>query len=198
MSGENLHPPPFARSDLLRRAYEYALAAHGGPASRGSTDIAHPVMVAEILADAGFAEEVVAAALLHDVVEDTEREGDELFSAFPERVAELVEVMTEDDSIPEYHDRKAEHRSRVLGSGETPASVYLADKLARVRRFAEAGSAVDPDRLDHYRQTVEAFGEQRPDLPFLGELRAELPKLEPGGETLQRADPPEARGPTVG
>lgn len=170
--------PPFAGdSELLDQAFEYARAAHEGPASFGGTEIAHPVAVAEILAGAGFDEEVVAAALLHDVLEDTLHEGAELSARFPPVVGELVEVMTEDPSIGEYPERKAEHRERVLEAGRLPASIYLADKLARVRRYRADGQPVAPERLEHYRSTVELFGDRDPTLPFLDELREELPRL---------------------
>lgn len=166
-------------SSLVARAYEYARAAHEGPASRGETRISHPVAVARILAAQGCGEEVVAAALLHDVVEDTVHGRDDIFDSFPARVGELVEVMTEDDSIDDYAERKAEHRRRVLDAGRTPASIYLADKLARVRRYAADDEQVAPERLEHYRHTLEMYRAADPSLPFLEELDAELPALFP-------------------
>jgi (p)ppGpp synthase/HD superfamily hydrolase len=172
-------------SPLVARAYEYARAAHEGPASRGDTRISHPVSVARILAGHGCGEEVVAAALLHDVVEDTVREREDIFASFPPRVGELVEVMTEDDSIGDYAERKAEHRRRVLDAGRIPASIYLADKLARVRRYAADGERVAPKRLEHYRLTVDQFGSEAPTLPFLEELRSELPALEAEAEAKE-------------
>ena len=174
---EEQRPAFISGSDLLGRAYEYARAAHEGPASFGGTEIAHPVAVAEILSGAGFDEEVVAAALLHDVLEDTLHEGAELSARFPPAVGELVEVMTEDPSIGDYPERKAEHRERVLAAGRLPASIYLADKLARVRRYRADEQPVAPARLEHYRDTVELFSDAGQDLPFLAELREELPRL---------------------
>src|SRR5919199_708229 len=64
--------PEFAAaSPLLSSAYCFAREAHHGPRRTGDTDLDHPVAVARLLYDAGFAEDVVAAALLHDVVEDS-------------------------------------------------------------------------------------------------------------------------------
>jgi guanosine-3',5'-bis(diphosphate) 3'-pyrophosphohydrolase len=171
-------PQMAGTSSLVARAYEYAKAAHEGPASRGDTRISHPVAVARILAAQGCGEEVVAAALLHDVVEDTVHERDDVFASFPVGVGELVAVMTEDESIDDYAERKAEHRRRVLDAGRIPASIYLADKLARVRRYAADGEPVAPERLEHYRHTLEQFGSEDPALPFLEELSSELPALE--------------------
>jgi hypothetical protein len=59
-----------------------------------------------------------------------------------------------------------------------PASIYLADKLARVRRFTDTGQRPDPEHLEHYSRTVELFGEREPGLPFLPELDRELPHLQ--------------------
>ncbi len=88
-------------------------------------------------------------------------------------------MLTEDISIADYHERKDEHRRRVLAAGSVTASIYLADKLARTRALAAAGGGIDPDRLEHYWDTLELYAGRRPELPFLSELAAELPGLEP-------------------
>lgn len=168
--------------ELPERAFEYAFGAHHGPAREGDTDIDHPVAVARLLDSAGFGDEVVAAALLHDVVEDTSRGLGGIEDEFGAEVRGLVEAMTEDDSIDDYGERKAEHRERVLAAGSAPASIYAADKLARVRAFAAGSVPVPSHRLDHYWDTLELFAGRRPELPFLSELAAELPQLEPEDE----------------
>lgn len=171
-------PEFIAGRDLVGRAYEHAFHAHHGPAREGDTDIDHPVAVAQLLDAAGFGDEVVAAAFLHDVVEDTSEGLDEIGRDFGDEVRALVEAMTEDASIDSYDDRKAEHRQRVLGAGAAPASIYAADKLARVRAYRASGEPVEEHRLDHYWDTLELFARRRPELPFLSELAAELPELE--------------------
>lgn len=175
-------PDFLAGRALPERAFDYAFGAHHGPAREGDTNIDHPVAVAKLLDGAGFGDEVVAAALLHDVVEDTSRGLDGIEAEFGEEVRGIVEAMTEDESIADYDERKAEHRHRVLSSGSAPASIYVADKLARVRVFAASGEQVDPQRLDHYWDTLELFAGRRPELPFLSELAKELPELEPEDE----------------
>lgn len=176
-------PPDFiAGRDLPVRAYEFALRAHHGPARRGDTDIDHPVAVARLLDGAGFGDEVVAAALLHDVVEDTARGLSGIEAEFGQEVRGYVEAMTEDADIEDYEERKDEHRRRVLEAGAGPASIYSADKLARVRAYEESGEPVPVHRLDHYWDTLELFASRRPELPFLSELAAELPELEPAEE----------------
>ena len=180
-------PDFVAGRDLVGRAYQHAFRAHCGPESEGDTGIDHPTAVAQLLDGAGFGDEVVAAAFLHDVVEDTSEGLDQIEAAFGAEVRGLVEAMTEDETIDDYEERKAEHRQRVLAAGAGPASIYVADKLARVRAFRESGDAVDERRLDHYWDTLELFARRRPELPFLAELAAELPELE------YEDDPPEER-----
>ncbi len=175
-------PDFIAGRELPERAFEFAFGAHHGPSREGDTDIDHPVAVAELLDRAGFGDEVVAAALLHEVVEDTARGIDGIEARFGGEVRGMVEAMTEDESIEDYGARKAEHRERVLAAGAAPASIYAADKLARTRAFIRAGEAVPPHRLDHYWDTLELFARRRPELPFLSELAAEMPELEEGEE----------------
>lgn len=164
-------------SELLDAAYRFAYESHHGPAREGDTDIEHPVAVARILAAAGFDDEVVASALLHDVVEDTAQGSDEILTRFPGRIAELVAAMTEDDSIGDYRERKAEHRGRVLAAGAAPATIYLADKVARVERYLSSGEPVWRPRLEHYRATLEEFEARDPTLPLLARLRSGLEQL---------------------
>jgi (p)ppGpp synthase/HD superfamily hydrolase len=169
-------PEFVAGSERLERAYALAEATHRSPQS--GTEIEHPVAVACLLAESGFDEDVVAAALLHDVVEDAGDGLGEIEAQFGERVAELVEVMTEDDAIEDYAERKQEHRTRVLRHGSVSAAIYAADKLARVRRYAEAAEPVAAHRLAHYRDTLRLYARARPELPFLEEIAAKLPTLE--------------------
>ena len=175
-------PDFVAGRELVGRAYAHALKAHHGPARTGGTDIEHPTAVARLLDGAGFGEEVVAAAFLHDVVEDTSEGLDQISSEFGDEVSELVRAMTEDDSIEPYEERTEEHRRRVLGAGAAPASIYAADKLARVRSFIVSGEEIDEERLDHFWNTLKLFAGRRPELPFLSELAAELPLLDPEDE----------------
>ena len=175
-------PDFIAGRELPARAYEFALRAHHGPARRGDTDIDHPVAVARLLDGAGFGDEVVAAAFLHDVVEDTGRGLNGIAAEFGDEVRSMVEAMTEDETIADYADRKAEHRERVLAAGAGPASIYAADKLASVRMYRETDRPVRMDRLEHYWDTLELFLSRRPELPFLEELARELPELRPEPE----------------
>ena len=141
------------------------------------TEIEHPVAVASLLSEEGFEEPVLAAALLHDVVEDTEATQEEIEQQFGPEVATLVDEMTEDERIEPYESRKAEHRERV-SHDRRAAAIYAADKLASTRELADEDPADAPEqKLRHYRRTLETLAATYPDLPFLGELREELEKV---------------------
>jgi (p)ppGpp synthase/HD superfamily hydrolase len=142
----------------------------------GETQIAHPVAVAELLSQREFEETVVAAALLHDTVEDTVLSTKEISEAFGPEVAELVAEMTENPRIEPYPARKAEARSRAMRDRRA-AAIYAADKLANTRELLASHESVRGERLDHYIKTLRLLSEGRPDLPFLSELSEELTKL---------------------
>jgi (p)ppGpp synthase/HD superfamily hydrolase len=165
-------------SRLIAEAYEIAVDAHHGLRRRNDTNIDHPAAVARLLHHEGFDDEVVAAALLHDVVEDTDTEMEEIVERFGPGVGELVDVMTEDASIEPYEARKAEHRARVARHSYRAAAIYAADKLAKTRALRRDGGPVSDTRLRHYRQTLIELREADPELPFLVELEEGLRALD--------------------
>lgn len=142
-------PRSLSSLDGADAAFEVALEVHG------DGGIEHPIGVAERVRVSGLGEEVVIAALLHDVVECDGPPPGELAARFGDRVAELVAVLTEDGSIEDYEARKAEHRERIVAHSDDAASIYLADKIQRLSSFAEAGESPRPERLRHYRRAVE-------------------------------------------
>ena len=86
---------PDADAAMVRRAYDYASAAHAGQLRlSGDPYILHPASVALTLARMGFDEHAVAAGLLHDTVEDTDSSIDELDELFGEQVADIVDGVT--------------------------------------------------------------------------------------------------------
>lgn len=134
------------RSDLLRDALETARRAHAGQLRRGSDGhpyIDHPVAVAEILLEHRYGDEVLAAGLLHDVVEKSDIEIDEVRERFGDVVGNLVEAMTEDESIDDYEERKEEHRLRVASADPAAAAIFAADKLTNVAMLREAYALID-------------------------------------------------------
>lgn len=193
-----------AESELVRNALELAERAHAGQTRSGSGGMAyihHPIAVAELLAEHGYGEETVAAALLHDVVEDSETGVEEIAARFGPRVAELVEVLTDDESVDPYERRKDEHRRRVEEAGGDALAIYAADKLSNVRVLRRAyeneGEPAGEEfkapldvKEGIWRADLEMLQHQAPELPFVDELESELEKLrEARARTTQPAGP---------
>src|SRR5919112_3369880 len=86
---------PVADEGLLNRAYVYAMMAHGGQ-KRASGDLffAHPLEVAAILTDLKLDDATIAAAVLHDTIEDTTATLDEINRSFGREIGELVDGLT--------------------------------------------------------------------------------------------------------
>jgi guanosine-3',5'-bis(diphosphate) 3'-pyrophosphohydrolase len=86
---------PSVDRELIRRAFDYAEQAHRGQTRRsGEEFIHHPWEVAQICAQLHLDEQTIAAALLHDVVEDTDVEFDDIRAEFGQEIAQLVEGVT--------------------------------------------------------------------------------------------------------
>ncbi|MBK5219661.1 MAG: HD domain-containing protein [Thermoleophilia bacterium] len=180
--------PGLPPSPLVRTALAAATEAHAGQIRNGASGIPyieHPVAVAELLAEHGWPDEVLAAALLHDVVEDSDKGVADLRKQFGERVAGLVEALSDDESIEDWHQRKTEHRGRVESAGGDALAIYGADKLTNVkalrRAWAEQGEAVADelkvpldDKVDAWQADLEMLRKRAPELPFLDELDEEL------------------------
>jgi GTP diphosphokinase / guanosine-3',5'-bis(diphosphate) 3'-diphosphatase len=123
---------------LVRRAYAFAEAAHRGQRRKdGRAFIAHPVHVARLLASRGYDEEVLAAALLHDVVEDTSVTLAEVRGRFGPRVAELVACVTENPALP-LRERKRAYRDRLRRASQAARAICAADKVCNLADLREA------------------------------------------------------------
>ena len=86
--------------DLIRRAYDRAATAHADQHRlSGEPYIHHPLAVAHTLARSGFDDKILAAALLHDVLEDTDECSEELENVFGSEVALLVDGLTKLDRL---------------------------------------------------------------------------------------------------
>lgn len=176
------------RSPLIRAALEKARSDHEGQIRNGSGGmpyIRHPMTVAGLLDEQGYGEEVLAGALLHDVVEDSETTIEELRSLFGDAVAGMVGALTDDESIESYRERKAEHRERVAAAGPDALAIYAADKLTNTRMlrrtYAEKGEAVAEEfkvpidlKAETWEADLELLREKAPELPFLDPLEEEL------------------------
>ncbi|HET8955905.1 MAG TPA: HD domain-containing protein [Solirubrobacterales bacterium] len=176
------------RSPLVRAALEKARADHAGQVRNGSGGmpyVEHPIAVASLLDEHGYGEEVLAAALLHDVVEDSGTELDDLRELFGDEVAGMVGALTDDESIEPYRERKAEHRERVAAAPSSAHAIYGADKLTNVRTlraaYEDEGDAVREEfkvpielKTEVWEADLALLREKAPEVPFLDELDEEL------------------------
>jgi (p)ppGpp synthase/HD superfamily hydrolase len=132
---------------LYERALRIATQAHKDQVRKqdGSPYIVHPMMVAKILSDHGFSAEVVAAGLVHDVLEDTVVTEDELRAELGDEVTDIVTAVSEDKDLP-WEKRKEQYVEAVVSAGEAVWAVSVADKIHNAEslsmHYQKVGSAV--------------------------------------------------------
>ena len=165
-------------TELLDRAIIFAVKAHAGTERRGKgfPYIIHPMEAMEIVATMTTDQEVLAAAALHDTVEDTNVTVEDLRLEFGDRIASLVaqeseerpEGMSDEES---WHDRKRTAIDRLAKAPHDAKIVALGDKLSNIRAiardYAEIGDALwkrfhaqDPkDHEWHYRGLADSLRE---------------------------------------
>ncbi|WP_438855594.1 RelA/SpoT family protein [Agromyces sp. M3QZ16-3] len=138
---------PKADLSVIERAYTVAERAHEGQKRRsGEPYITHPIAVAQILADLGIGSKAVAAALLHDTVEDTAYTLDQLRADFGDEIAMLVDGVTKLDKVKYGDSTQAETVRKMIVAMSKDIRVLiikLADRLhnARTWGFVPAASA---------------------------------------------------------
>jgi (p)ppGpp synthase/HD superfamily hydrolase len=124
--------------DLIDRAIEVAVKAHTKQKRKGTRTayITHPFAVGVLLAKAGCSEEVVAAGILHDTVEDARIKLSRIREEFGEKVALLVEKCTEPDKRRSWKKRKQHTLDSLKEAGFEVKFVVCADKLHNIRTIA--------------------------------------------------------------
>jgi (p)ppGpp synthase/HD superfamily hydrolase len=184
-------PPPVYPSfvadlPITRAALAFAADRHRG--QRRDTDgapfILHPLEVAQLLRGRDYPDQVIAAGVLHDVIEDTDVRGGELRERFGDAVAELVVSVSEPPGGGSYAERKAALRERVTAASADAAAVFAADKVAKAREFrlglVRAGveaAEIDHDKLDHCWACLALLERRLGHVPLVRQLRFELEAL---------------------
>jgi len=173
-------------TELLDRAIIFAVKAHAGTERRGKgfPYIVHPMEAMEIVATMTPDQELLAAAALHDTVEDTDVTIEEIRSEFGDRIATLV-AHESDEAMPgvreeeSWHARKQAAIDRLTHAPHDSKIVALGDKLSNMRAiardYAEIGDALwnrfhakDPkDHEWHYRGLADALRELQDTAAFL-------------------------------
>ena len=138
----------------MEKAIELAAKAHQGQVRKG-TDvpyITHPFSVGIILARAGCKEEVIAAGILHDTVEDTPATLEDLREEFGDAVAEIVKGVSEPDKSLPWEDRK-KHTIEFLKTASLDVRlVTCADKLHNIRTIASAYRKIGNQVWDRFKR----------------------------------------------
>jgi len=168
------------QSQLVREAYRYAAVRHAGQVKDpgGGPYLDHLVAVARLVEQAGYDDDVVAAGLLHDVVEHAGVSIDDVRREFGDGVADLVAAMTEPPDVHPWERRKRAHRERIARGDPRARALFVADKAANaaaLRRALDRGERPDrfDDKVSHYRATLEMVDGD----PLARRLREELDRL---------------------
>ena len=170
----------------IQKAFEMAYKAHDGQFRRsGEPYICHPVAVAKILVELGMDSVCLIAALLHDVVEDTDVELEKIRKMFGEDVAQLVDGVTKLGLIPlsTKEEQQAENVRKMLLAMAKDVRVIiikLADRLHNTRTFDSLDEA---KRREKARETLEVYA------PIAHRLGVRTIKEELEDNSLKYIDP---------
>src|SRR5579862_3270022 len=151
---------PEADRDLLTRAFSFAARAHDGQQRRsGEEFIHHPFGVAKILAELKMDEQTIAAALLHDVVEDTEADLQTVKAEFGDEVAHLVDGVTKLTRIQfqsREHAEAENYRKLIVAmAGDVRVIlIKLADRLHNMRTIEYMGKQTQVRKA---KETLEVY-----------------------------------------
>src|ERR1700681_379860 len=151
---------PSLEEGWLERVYEVADRAHEGQhRASGESYIAHPLAVADVLADLEMDRDTIAAALLHDVVEDTAISNEQVAAEFGVEIAALVDGVTKLTRIPyqSKEDAQVENLRKMflaMAKDIRVIIIKLADRLHNMRTLA---SLPQPKQQAIARETIEIY-----------------------------------------
>src|SRR6187401_1897841 len=146
--------------DLLTRAFTFAARAHEGQQRRSGEDfIHHPWGAAKICAELRLDEQTIAAALLHDVVEDTDTDIEEVRTEFGDEIAQLVEGVTKLTRIhfQSREQAEAENYRKMIAAmvgDDRVILIKLADRLHNMRTIEYLGKQ---KQVQKARETLEVY-----------------------------------------
>jgi (p)ppGpp synthetase, RelA/SpoT family len=151
---------PPAQVDRVRDAYEFGAQAHEGQKRlSGEPYIAHPVAVAQILADLHLDAPTIVAAILHDVIEDTPTAKDEIAERFGADVAELVDGVSKLDHL-QFRSRaeaQAESFRKMLLAMVRDIRVIMVKLADRTHNMRTLGAVPPAKRRTIARETLEIY-----------------------------------------
>ena len=181
-----LPPRPSFLEDLPLATSALALARERHAGQRRAADLApfvlHPLEVAALLYTTGAPDHVVAAGMLHDILENTDTDSADIEVRCGRRVSDLVEAVSENPRIRDQRARKAALRSQVRDASVEAALVFAADKISKIRelrlRMVSGELEEVSEKLEHYRGSLAVVEEAAAGHPLVELLRFELEALE--------------------
>ena len=151
---------PTVEAGWLRRVYEVADRAHEGQRrASGESYIEHPLAVAGILAELEMDRHTIAAALLHDVVEDTSITSDEVAAEFGDEIAGLVDGVTKLTRIPyqSKEDAQVENLRKMFMAMARDIRVIIIKLADRLHNMRTLGSLPHAKQLAIARETLDIY-----------------------------------------
>lgn len=176
------------KPSLIEKALRIATVAHKDMVRKadGLPYILHPFAVAMRLQKEGFSDDVVAAGLVHDVLEDTDYPAEQLRKELGNKVYKMVLSVTNDDTLP-WEEKKTKYIETVRRGSEGAKAVALADKLHNLESLFIIYDKEGPAVWKKFNKGVEAklwFEEsvlkmlkETWDHPMVGEYERQLKKL---------------------
>ena len=136
---------------IIQKAYNYALEKHGTQLRKsGEPYIIHPTNVAYTIAELGLDEQTICAALLHDVVEDTNVTFDELEKEFSPEIIEALKLLTHDKNV-DYLEYVRKIKNNPIARKVKLADLYHNSDPTRM----ENPTQKDLERKEKYRKAIE-------------------------------------------
>jgi len=173
-----------ADAPLIFRAIRFAAKAHEGQVRKGLRVpyVYHPMDVGRILMDMGCPEELVAAGILHDTVEDTDVTLEVIKEEFGGNVAGIVAEATETEEVTSWKERKEDTIERLKTVSQEALHLICADKFDNLRsirldmkrvgkRAWESFSRPEKDQRWYYENIVAVLSERITEGPFLDLLK---------------------------
>ncbi|BCI60185.1 RelA/SpoT family protein [Solibaculum mannosilyticum] len=146
--------------EMIEKAYRYARSAHEGQQRQsGEPYFIHPVAVATILVELGMDTESIVAALLHDVVEDTECKLSDIEEMFGPEVATLVDGVTKLGRVPycSREEQQAENVRKMLLAMSEDIRVIIIKLADRLHNMRTLQYLPEQKRRDKARETMDIY-----------------------------------------
>ncbi len=185
--------------EIIEEAKKFAIMAHAGQVRKSEVDkpyIIHPIGVAKILEEFGYDDHVIAAGLLHDIVEDTKYTLTDIRTLFGEDVANLVYTATEPDKSLSWEERKTHTINTTKDLDIRNKAVVCADKIHNLESlmilfgkngemdFSKFKRGVEEQRWYYTEIYKSLINGENPDLPMFKRLKNAIDIVFYGKEDL--------------